>query len=173
MDVGGVRRVATEHPTEGHTTTTPRGETSKRPRMPLPFLVILDICNRGSSVFAFSCVREEKDTGFPIGVGNDRKRAAELATLRQSSPWNRIFGTAVQPRPKAQANGIGISCHARLDRASRGFVVSSLKKILASPPVHPEPFDRLRTGVAERSRRRLRTGIDRNVGPATAVDDGT
>ncbi len=59
-------------------------------RVSLPFLVILDICNRGSSVFAFSCVREEKDTGFPIGVGNDRKRAAELASLRQSSPPHRF-----------------------------------------------------------------------------------
>ena len=27
--------------------------------------------DRASSVVAFSCVREEKDTGFPIGVGND------------------------------------------------------------------------------------------------------
>ena len=31
--------------------------------------------------------------------------AAELASLRQSSPPNRIFGTAAQPRPKAPGGG--------------------------------------------------------------------
>gem|GEM_PF-6955350 len=33
--------------------------------------------------------------------GSRRVRAAELATLRQSSPLNRIFGTGAQPCPQA------------------------------------------------------------------------
>ena len=49
-----------------------RSHARRRRDVAFTFLVILDIFNRGSSVFAFLFVREEKDTGFPIGVGNDR-----------------------------------------------------------------------------------------------------
>ena len=46
-------------------------------------------------------------------------RAAELASLRQSSPPNRIVETGAQPRPKAPVHGSCSCCHARLDRGSR------------------------------------------------------
>ena len=44
--------------------------------------------------------------------------AAELATLRQSSPPYRICGTGAQPRRRRRDSPFAFICHARLDRAS-------------------------------------------------------
>ena len=51
--------------------------------------------------------------------------AAELASLRQSSPLNRILGTGAQPRPEAPGQDICICCHSRLDRESSVFILSN------------------------------------------------
>ncbi len=76
--------------------------------------------------------------------------AAELASLRQSSPPNGRDGTGAQPRPEAPGGGICLFCHARLDRAS------SLLSSPTSPAVIPDP---------DRGSRVLGVGL-RGFGPA-------
>ena len=85
----------------------------------LSLLVILDIFNRGPRILVFSCgvspphdevllFRQKDPKPFAPGRGPAGAFtpvpfawAAELASLRQSSPPNRVCGTGAQPRPQA------------------------------------------------------------------------
>ena len=61
-------------------------------------------------------------------------RAAELASLRQSSPPHRVFGTGAQPRPQAPGHGTCIFCHPRLP------VLSSSTFLIEDPGFFLFPF---------------------------------
>ncbi len=65
---------------------------------------ILDISNRESSVFILSERRKRPRHWIPDQAGDDRQETS--ASLRQSSPPNRIFATGAQPRPKAPGENV-------------------------------------------------------------------
>ena len=59
--------------------------------------VIPDIFNRGSSVFALSCVGEEKDTGFPLTPAGMTEEGVMSLSLYQRRGERRAPLTLLSP----------------------------------------------------------------------------
>ena len=107
--------------------SSPRDEGKDAGFRPHTTLSVMPDPDRASSVFGFSCgvsaphdevlLFRQKDPK-PLAPGRDPSGAfapvpvmwaAELASLRQSSPQIRICGTGAQPRPQAPGGG-GMRC---------------------------------------------------------------